>query len=186
MSSSLQDQLLKAGLATKQGARTAQTEKRKKNKQKKKKGADTRSELTKELEQSKLDKQQKDLELNQQIKAEADAKAQKAQVIQMIKDHGLTDFKGDLTFNFTYQNKIKKLNVDGKARDALVSGRLGVCVLEGEDDFYLLVESSVRKLLTIDDTVVAYLYDRTKEEEAAVVEEEDPYAEYQIPDDLIW
>lgn len=184
MSSSLQDQLLKAGLTTKQGARTAQAEKRKKNKQKKKKGADTRTDLEKELAQSKLDKQQKDLELNQERKALADVKAEKARVIQMIQQHGLTDFKGDLVFNFTHGSTIKKLYVDVKARDALVGGRLGVCVLE--EEYYLLVDDTVRKLQTLDASVVAYLYDRTKAEEAPEVEEDDPYAEYQIPDDLMW
>jgi uncharacterized protein YaiL (DUF2058 family) len=181
---SLQDQLLKAGLATKQGARTAQAEKRKKNKQKKKKGSDTRSVLTIELEQTKQQKQQKDLELNQLRKAQADAKAQTAKVIQMIQQHGLSDFKGELTFNFTYDNKVKKLYVDSKARDALISGRLGVCVLE--DDFYLLVDDTVRKLKAIDATVVAYLYDRTEADESPEIAEDDPYAEYQIPDDLMW
>ena len=184
MSSSLQDQLLKAGLTTKQGARTAKTEKRKKNKQKKKKGADTRSELTIDVEQAKLDKQQKDLELNQVRNAEADAKAEKAKVIQMVIQHGFTDYKGELEFNFTHGSTIKKLYVDSKARDALVDGRLGICVLE--EDYYLLVDSTVRKLQGIDAQVVAYLYDRTQATVAVEVEEDDPYAEYQIPDDLMW
>jgi uncharacterized protein YaiL (DUF2058 family) len=186
MASSLQDQLLKAGLATKQGARTAQSEKRKKNKQKKKKGSDIRTDLEKELEQSKLDKQQKDLQLNQEQKALADVKAERAKVVQMVRQHGLADFSGQLTFNFSYLNKVKKLSVDTKARDALVSGRLGICVLEDEDEFFLLVDNTVRKLQTIDESVVAYLYDRSKEEVATQEDEEDPYAEYQIPDDLMW
>ena len=184
MASSLQDQLLKAGLATKQSARSAQAEKRKRNKQKKKKGTQEQNELSQELEKAKLEKQQKDLELNAQRKAQADAKAEKARVKNMIEQHGLTDYKGELEFNFTYQGKIKKLFVDEKAREALIDGRLGICVLE--DDYYLLVDATVRKLQTIDADVVAYLYDRQQEQAQQTVEEDDPYAEYQIPDDLMW
>ena len=190
MSNSLQDQLLKAGLATKQSARDAQAEKRRRNKQKKKKGTVEVSQLDKTLEQAKLEKQAKDRALNAQINQQAERKADMAKVKQMIKQQGLTDINGEIDFNFTFNNKIKKVVVDEKARDALVTGRLGICVLandkKSDEDYYLLADETVRRIAKIDDTVVAYLYDRAADEAAPEMAEDDPYAEYQIPDDLMW
>ena len=190
MANSLQEQLMKAGLATKQGARNAQAEKRKRNKQKKKKGTIEVTELDKQVEQARLDKLAKDQALNQELKDKAEQKADIAKVKQMIKQHGLTDIKGQIDFNFTYANKVKKLVVDEKARDALISGRLGICVLEAErgedEDYYLLADETVRRIAGIDETVVAYLYDREAGEVEPEMAEDDPYAEYQIPDDLMW
>lgn len=190
MSNSLQDQLLKAGLATKQGARNAQAEKRRRNKQKKKKGTVEVSELESQVEQARLEKQAKDKALNDEIKQQAERKADIAKVKQMIKQHGLTDIKGEIDFNFTFDKKVKKVIVDEKARDALVTGRLGICVLANEqnddEDYYLLADETVRRIANIDDSVVAYLYDRAAGEAEPEMAEDDPYAEYQIPDDLMW
>jgi uncharacterized protein YaiL (DUF2058 family) len=180
----MQDQLMKAGLVSKQDAKAAKSEKRKKQKQKKKKGTVVVTELDKQVEQARLDKLEKDQALNQTLKDRAGAKADIAKVKQMIEQHGLTDIKGELVFNFTYENKVRKLTVDERARDALISGRLGVCVL-GED-FYLLADETVRRLAVIDESVVAYLYDRTAGEPEPEMAEDDPYADYQIPDDLMW
>lgn len=190
MANSLQEQLLKAGLATKQSARNAQAEKRRRNKQKKKKGTVEVTELDKQVEQARLEKQQKDRELNQQINEQAERKADIAKVKQMIKQHGLTDIDGEVEFNFSYQNKIKKVTVDSNAKDALTIGRLGICVLfdeqKKEEDYYLLADETVRRISAIDDSVVAYLYDGEDKQEAAELDEDDPYAAYQIPDDLMW
>lgn len=190
MAGSLQDQLLKAGIATKQSARNAQAEKRRRNKQKKKKGTALVSELDKQVEQARLDKQAKDKALNDEINQKAERKADIARVKQMIKQHGLTDINGEIDFNFTFNNKVKKMVVDEKARDALVSGRLGICVLANDknddEDYYLLADETVRRIANIDESVVAYLYDRAAGEAEPEMEEDDPYAEYQIPDDLMW
>ena len=190
MAGSLQDQLLKAGIATKQSARNAQAEKRRRNKQKKKKGTVEVSELDKQVEQARLEKQAKDKALNDEINQKAERKADIAKVKQMIKQHGLTDINGEIDFNFTFDNKVKKMVVDEKARDALVSGRLGICVLANDknddEDYYLLADETVRRIANIDESVVAYLYDRAAGEAEPEMDEDDPYAEYQIPDDLMW
>lgn len=189
MSNSLQDQLLKAGLATKQSARNAQAEKRRRSKQKKKKGTVEVSELDKQLQQSKLEKQAKDRVLNAQINQQAERKADLAKVKQMIKQHGLTDFHGEIDFNFTLDNKVKKIAVNDNIRAALVTGRLGICVLEqdtDEEEYYLLADETVRRIAQINASVVAYLYERQETKQQQELPEDDPYAEYQIPDDLMW
>ncbi len=181
---SLQEQLMKAGLATKQDARNAKAEKRKKQKQKKKKGTVEISELELQVQQAKAEKAQKDKALNRERQQEAQRKADIAKVKQMIKQHGLVDIAGEQSFRFTYDNKVKEIVVDERARDALLAGKLGVCVLD--DDFYLLADETVRRISAIDDSVVAYLYELKEDETSQELEEDDPYAAYQIPDDLMW
>jgi uncharacterized protein YaiL (DUF2058 family) len=184
MSNSLQDQLMKAGLVSKQDAKAARSEKRKKQKQKKKKGTVVVTDLDKQVEQAKLEKIEKDKALNKDLKVQAARKADMAKVIQMIKQHGLKDGMGELVFNFTFGSTVKKLFVDERTRDALISGRLGICVL-GEE-FFMLADETVRRLSVIDENVVAYMYDRNAEEAEPEMAEDDPYADYQIPDDLMW
>lgn len=182
---SLQEQLMKAGLASKQDARNAKAEKRKKQKQKKKKGTVEVTELEQQLQQAKLEKQEKDKALNRELQEKAERKADIAKVKQMIKQHGLQDIEGEQVFRFTYDNKVKELAVDERTRDALTNGKLGVCVLE--DDFYLLADETVRRISAIDESVVAYLYELGADETASEeLDEDDPYAAYQIPDDLMW
>ena len=176
---------MKAGLASKQDARNARADKRKKQKQKKKKGTVEVTELEQQVEQARQQKLEKDQALNADLKAKAERKADLAKVRQMIKQHGLKDIEGELSFNFTYQSKIKDITVDERARDALVAGKLGICVLE--DDFYILADETVGRIKTIDESFIAYLYDRNAEEAASQeLDEDDPYAAYQIPDDLMW
>lgn len=181
---SLQEQLMKAGLASKQDARNAKAQKRKAQKQKKKKGTVEISEVEQQVEQAKLEKQEKDKALNREIQQQAERTADLAKVRQMIKQHGLQDIEGEDVFKFSYENKVKEITVDGRTRQALVNGKLGVCVL-GED-FYLLADETVRRISTIDDSFIAYLYELDADETSEELEEDDPYAAYQIPDDLMW
>lgn len=181
---SLQEQLMKAGLATKQDARNAKAEKRKKQKQKKKKGTVEVTELEQQVEQAKLDKLEKDKALNRELQEKAERKADIAKVKQMIKQHGLQDIEGEQVFRFTYENKVKEMAVDERTREALTKGKLGICVLD--EDFYLLADETVRRISAIDETVVAYLYELGADESSDELDEDDPYAAYQIPDDLMW
>jgi uncharacterized protein YaiL (DUF2058 family) len=96
----------------------------------------------------------------------------------------LQDIEGEQVFRFTYDNKVKEMAVDERTREALTKGKLGICVL-GEG-FYLLADETVRRISAIDETVVAYLYELGADESSDELDEDDPYAAYQIPDDLMW
>ena len=134
---SLQDQLLKAGLTTEHKAKVAKTEKRKAQKKKKKKGATSdQSDLQKHIEQTKLEQQRKAEELNQAKQAELKEREQVARVKQILEHHNQDEIRGEVTFNFTYDNKVKELDVNEQTKQALVKGRLAICVLE--EQFYVL------------------------------------------------
>lgn len=178
---SLQDQLLKAGLTTEHKAKVAKTEKRKAQKNKKKKGATSdQSDLQKHIEQTKLEQQRKAEALNQAKQAELKEREQVARVKQILEHHNQDEIRGDVTFNFTYKNKVKELDVNDQTKQALVKGRLAICVLE--EQFYVLQDEPARKIAEVDEKyIVFHVADETTESD-----EDDPYAGYEVPDDLTW
>ncbi len=178
---SLQDQLLKAGLTTEHKAKVAKTEKRKAQKKKKKKGATSdQSDLQKHIEQTKLEQQRKAEELNQAKQAELKEREQVARVKQILEHHNQDEIRGEVTFNFTYDNKVKELDVNEQTKQALSKGRLAICVLEGK--FYVLQDEPARKIAEVDEKYIVFHVADDKVES----DEDDPYAGYEIPDDLTW
>jgi len=178
---SLQDQLLKAGLTTEHKAKVAKTEKRKAQKKKKKKGATSdQSDLQKHIEQTKLEQQRKAEELNQAKQAELKEREQVARVKQILEHHNQDEIRGEVTFNFTYDNKVKELDVNEQTKQALSKGRLAICVLEGK--FYVLQDEPARKIAEVDEKYIVFHVADDKTES----DEDDPYAGYEIPDDLTW
>jgi len=178
---SLQEQLLKAGLTTEHKAKVAKTEKRKAQKKKKKKGATSdQSDLQKHIAQTKLEQQRKAEELNQAKQIELKEREQVARVKQILEHHNQDEIRGDVTFNFTYNNKIKELDVNEQTKQALVKGRLAICVLEGL--FYVLQDEPARKVAEVDEKyIVLHVIDDKQGKD-----EDDPYADFEVPDDLTW
>ena len=177
MSNSLHDQLLKAGLVDK---KKVQASKKQKHKQR------TQGKGISEAEQAKLDAQKareekaaRDRELNRQRKEEADRKAIAAQIRQLIELNRVKDRDGEAAYNFTDQRKIKRIYVTDTLVDQLSRGLLAIVSL---DEQYELVPRVVaEKIRQRDESVIIQLIEASVQED-----EDDPYAEYQIPDDLMW
>lgn len=181
---SLQEQLLKAGLSTKQKARQANTEKRRAKKQKNS-GVKLEDSLQEKVQQdllkSKAEKQAKDAELNNQKKQALLAKEQQLRIEQILKHHVIKDTDGELTYNYTAGSVVKKLFVNELTQKALVNGRLALCSMN--DITYVVTAETAEKVATIDESVVLLKNDKVEAEDTL---EDDPYAEFQIPDDLMW
>ena len=77
-------------------------------------------------------------------------------------------------------NKVKTLSVDPITYKALTKGQLGLCVLDGKS--YIMPSVAIDKIRAVDEAYVLVLNENTVTE----VEEDDPYADFQIPDDLMW
>ena len=178
---SLQDQLMKSGLINKQKAKQVQTEKRRKAKQKKKKGTVERSEVQIAINEHKTQQKQQDLDKNRETQAQLDARAAHGKLIQMIAQHCEKNYQGDIDYHFTFNNKVKRIAVNEKTQQGLVNGSLAICVLN--EEFYLINKEAAAKLREIDETVLVALHEKV---ETSEIEEDDPYAEFAIPDDLIW
>lgn len=182
--SSLQDQLLKAGLTTKQKTRQANVDKRKKNKQKRsgvQHGASLQEQVKQDLLKAKADKQIKDTALNDQKQQQLADKELVLRIKQILTHHQIKNVKGESEYNYTFENKIKKLPLDAVTHRALVNGRLALCGLE--EVTYLVTRETAEKLSELDKNVVLVQNDQTHDES---IDEEDPYADFQIPDDLMW
>lgn len=180
MSNSLQDQLLKAGLINKKQAQSA---KKTKHKQKIKvaPGQLSDADIAKqEAAKQREAKAEKDRQLNLQRQQAAEEKALQAQIRQIIEMNRLTDTDGDVAYNFTDDRKIKRLHVTEALWDGLSRGQLAIAKL---DDNYLLIPAqAAEKIKQRNSDAIIQLNERQAEE----TDEDDPYAAYQIPDDLMW
>ncbi len=181
---SLQDQLLKAGLTTKQKARQANSDQRKKNKQKRsgvQHDLSLQEKVKQDLAASKAEKAKKDSELNAQKQKQLAEKETHLRILQILQHHQLTNINGETEYNYTFNNKVKKLLVDAVTHKALVNGRLAVCGLD--DKTYVVTFETAEKIATLNSSVILVQNDKVESDN---VDEDDPYAEFQIPDDLMW
>lgn len=182
MSKSLRDQLMKAGLATKQQALKAKTSNKKKKKQAAKTGELTDQEKRRlELEKEKAAQVEKDRELNRKLEEERQAKAIEAQVRQLIDINAISRGRGEAEYKFVFANKIKKIYVTDEQLDKLTRGLLALAVA-GEE--FVLIPAPVASKIA-ERIPEAIVVQNDKSEEMSQ-EEEDWYADYQIPDDLMW
>ncbi len=178
MSNSLQNQLLKMGLVDEKKVKQAKKEKHKQAKQQSKKAVVV-DEASRLAQQAAAQKAERDRELNRQRKEEAERKALAAQVRQLIEVNRLPRGEGDIAYNFSDDNKVKRLYVTEQMQRQLGLGRLAIVRL---DEQYELVPTAVAEKIRQRDESCVILCN----EPEAKSEEDDPYADYQIPDDLMW
>lgn len=181
---SLQDQLLKAGLTTKHKARQANADSRKKNKQKRsgvKHEASLQEQVRDDLAKAQADKAAKDAALNADKQKALAEKEKYQRILQILEHHQLKDTQGENEYNYTFIKKIKKLYVNDLTQKSLINGRLALCGLD--ENTYIVTAETANKLAELDSSVVLLQNDKVAEE---LADEDDPYADYQIPDDLMW
>ena len=126
MGNPLQEQLLKAGLASKKQAKKAEHEKRISRKQNDGKSPAAVSNQAKEEQAA---KEQRNRELNLQRAEETRLREQKAQVKQLIETNRLPkDDRGE-PYNFAEQNRIKRIFVSEEMADQLSRAQLAIVKL---------------------------------------------------------
>jgi len=177
---SLQDQLLKAGLVNNKKAKQAERNKQKVAKQKRQ-GEDVVDEAKTSAEASRLAKLEKDKKLNEKIKAQAHNKALHAQIIQLIKSNEIDRQGGDVDYNFTDGSKIKRIQVNSLMQHQLSRGMLAIAKIDVQ--YFVLPAIIADKIRERDEQSIVYQAELAP---AEATEEDDPYADYQIPDDLMW
>lgn len=183
MAGSLQDQLLNIGLVDKKKAKQAQQDKKKSTKQANKARKSGKQEAAQnpqqQLEQARLEKQARDKALNQQREAERALKAREAEARQMIEQHRISiPQDADVPYNFVEQRKIKKIYVTAAQQAQLSRAQLAIALLD--EKHYLVPDDTAQKIA---ERMPEWVVRIQKAEKPA---EDDPYADYQIPDDLMW
>ncbi|MEE8060041.1 MAG: DUF2058 domain-containing protein [Pseudomonadales bacterium] len=180
MAGSLQDQLLKAGLANAKEAKQIKKEKQQQAKQQRHSNTQIVDETKQQVQQVRQEKVKRDRQLNEKKKAQAEIKAIAAQVKQLIEVNRISRAGAEIDYNFTDNKKIKKMLVDKIMLEQLSRGRLAIISL---NDKYEVVPAAVAE------KIKQRLPERVIVCNAIVQgepDEDDPYADYQIPDDLMW
>ncbi|AOV12394.1 DUF2058 domain-containing protein [Klebsiella michiganensis] len=174
----LQEQMLKAGLVTsKKMAKVQRTAK---------KSRVQAREAREAVEENKKAQLERDKQLSEQQKQAALSKEYKAQVKQLIEMNKIDISKGNIDFNFTDNNFIKKIAVDKPTQAQLISGRLAIARLAGDNDGenkYAIIPASVADKIAQRDASSIVLNSALSAEEQ---DEDDPYADFKVPDDLMW
>ncbi|MGL4446239.1 DUF2058 domain-containing protein [Shewanella sp.] len=180
MANALQEQLLKAGLASKQKVRDVKTQKRR---DKKARVDDGSAALKQEVAEQKRLQAEKDKALNEQRFAEATARGQVRGLISEFSKFAIkVPNHAEIKFNYTLENKIYSLYIDEKIQAELLQGHLGI--IRYEDKSYLVPHKLAERVHLLVPQWCGYLWQQ--DESKAVVTEDDPYADYAIPDDLMW
>lgn len=174
----LQAQLLKAGLVDNKKAKklTKQVQ------HEQRLGQNDDAILKAEIDRAKQEKLAKDQALDQEKQAILEEKALKASIVQMIKHHKVKEIEGDVTYQFIDEGKIKKVYLSQQVYNALVSGSL--VIAKDQDSYAYLPKALAEK---IDQKMQGFiLVNNNTEKNDQTTDEEDPYAAYVIPDDLMW
>lgn len=174
---SLRDQLKEAGLVTAKQVRKAERGALRAD-LRIKKGIDV-DEVKQEVEAKRSKKQEEDRLKNDHLNQQAKKKALLAQVKQLIASNSQRQ-DGEIAYNFTDQNKIKKIYISEENKSQLNKGYLAI--VKSEQRYDLVPEVVARRIEARSAESVLFLHDRSTE----AVDEDDPYKDYPIPDDLEW
>jgi uncharacterized protein len=184
MTNSLQEQLLKLGLVSKSKAQQAKKARRKERQQERQPGSGRES-VVQAVARVEAEKAARDRGLNRQKELKQEAKARKALLRQFIEQHRLNDPKADQPYNFVHGSAVKRLYVTAAQRDQLVAGRLAI-VHSAERYFLVGPEAAGRIRDMSADTFVFMAQQEQRVAQQEQRAEQDPYAGFQVPDDLMW
>lgn len=179
MANSFGDQFLKAGLVNKAQLNKAKKSKHKQQKLKQKQKIEVVDEAAEAARQAAAEKAAHDRELNQQLKEQAERKAVHAQVRQLVELNRLPLDDGEVGYNFQDGTVIRKLFVTEDIHDKLGRGLLAIARL---DDRYEVIPSVVAEKIMLREAS-CIVSNATMQLETG---EHDPYADYKVPDDLMW
>lgn len=176
----LQAQLLKAGLVDDKKAKQLS----KQSQHAKRTGDSSDVEAKKAIAEAQAKKVEKDQKLNHERQQILDQKMLNANIIQMIKQHQITDTQGDVSYQFADHSKVKKINITQKLYNQVVAGHVVIARLEENHDlsYVLLPRPLADRINAKLEGFIVVSNDKSEVE----LETDDPYAAYVIPDDLMW
>ena len=176
---SLQDQFLKAGLVDKNKAKLANQDKSKQKKVERRTGTQGVDEARLAALETQRKNAERARELNAQRDAAATQKAILAQIVQLVNKNRQSKGAGDIAYNFTHEQKIERIYVSAAVQGHLMAGRLVIVRQGGATE---LVPRIIADKIAERDAALVVRVNKTSTE----VDADDPYAAFQIPDDLMW
>ncbi len=184
MGNPFQDQLLKAGLVTKKQVKKANQDKSRKKKQQPKNAKvvdEAKLKIQQAAQQAATDKATRDRELNKQKELQARQKAISIEINQLIENNCLARDKNcEITYNFEHNKKIKRIYINTEIQQQITKGKLAVARIEGG---YEVIPLAIAEKIQQRNPkrVVIFTPEKSQDDD-----DNDPYADYQIPDDLQW
>lgn len=179
MSLSLRDQLLKAGLVNQKQAKQVGKEKQKEQRLVHKGQAQADDSQKRAAQEAQAEKIKRDQVLNRQQQEKVEQKARTAQVKQLIEVSRLPKLITEDYYNFVDDKKVKRISVNALVRNKLSSGSLAIVHHGG--GYEIIPREAALKIQERDPRRVVLLNTPTEAPDA-----DDPYAAYQVPDDLMW
>ncbi len=179
MANSFGDQFLKAGLVSKDKLNKAKKSKYKQHKADKKQKDRDATEAAIATRKVATEKTARDRELNQQRKDAAEHKAVQAQIRQLVELNRLPRDSGEMGYNFQDGTAIKKLFVSEDIHGKLGCGLLTIVRF---DNGYEVIPSVVADKIKLRDESCIVSNAATPAQDDG----NDPYADYKVPDDLMW
>ena len=176
----LQEQLLKAGLVKKSKVSEVA---RAQHLAKHARASSGPSEIALEAERARVEKVEKDRALAAEHKAQARIAELRAQARQIIEDKREPG-AGESDYRFNADGAIRTILVGDDQRKKLASGAL---VIARVGERYLLLPRAAGDKVRERDAGLIVLDHGTGSEPAAATSEDDAYyAQFQVPDDLVW
>lgn len=176
---SLAEQFLKAGLVDKNKVKVANQDKNKQKKVERRTGTQSVDEVRLAALEAQRKNAERARELNAQRDALATQKAIIAQIAQMVQQNRQSKGAGDIAYNFTHDKKIARLYVSAAVQAHLIAGRLVIVCQGGATE---LVPRIIADKIAERDASLVVRVNKTSTE----IDADDPYAAFQIPDDLMW
>ena len=175
MGSSLRDQLVKAGLATKQQANSLNAKSRKKkNRSEQQANSDIAAKKAAE------EKRARDKALNEAIQEKQKKAAIKGQIKTIIETNAVEDHRGESAYSYVMGAKVRQLFVNSEIHQQLADDKLAITRLNGKT--YLVPVAIAEQVLGLNPEWAVV----RPGEESPSAPEDDPYAGYEVPDDLDW
>ena len=179
MANSFQDQLLKAGLVDKKKVNKVKQEKYKKTKQKQGRNAATDDEEKLRAQQTMREQAELDRELNRRKVESQRLKAIQAQIRQLIEMNRIAQDDNGVAYNFQHDNAIKRVYVSEDTHKRIVSGHLAIACF---DERYEIIPRRVAEKIQQRDDGCIVVFNSTQDSGT----DDDEYADYKVPDDLMW
>lgn len=169
---------MKAGLADKKKARRAKQAKRE-DANRAKRGEIELEDPAQRARRQRAEQVERDRALERERQEQQREKEIAAQIRQLIESHRLERGDGEHAYQFVRDKKIKKLNVTARQQDQLARGLIAIVALGERNE---LVPAPIAEKIRQRDAAVVVLLN----EKGTGLDEDDPYADYPIPDDLMW
>ena len=180
MSNPFQEQLLKAGLVTKHQVQKAKQDKNREKKRQHSKKEIVVDEARIKAKQVSEEKTNRDRELNKRKEEQARQKANSIEINQLIMNNCLSrDENCEIIYNFEHNKKVKRIYVNAEMKQKIIQGVFGIARIEGR--YELVPKAIAEKIKKRNEKRVIIFND-----DQYAVDENNPYSNYQIPDDLMW